>query len=209
MKTAAAAIAGALMGLGCSFLLQHFVGEHPVPRAQESVRAPVVGEIHDDHAKALMEASTRMAEDLSRRVEQLERASALFSPTRPASPPPEEDPEEVKLRYRDEHASKVAAMASERVDRPWARETERTIDASLRQQLSGKGDFNVLHVECRSRSCLAEVEFGNYSEAERNLQTLLLPPPSNTGCASDVWMDRPEDPTAKLRTTVLYECARD
>jgi len=142
------------------------------------------------------------------RLERLERMASRVEPPATVPAPPPESAEEALRRHAEEHHAKWIAHERETIDNRWAGPTERKLDAQL-SSMAGAGNFKVTHLDCRSRSCAAELEFGSYDDYQRQWPHLLHSAAADTRCGTEIWLAPPSDPLMAQAPTMIFECERD
>ncbi len=162
-----------------------FVGAAVVVLAEnheKTVVAPLT--VVDDRVGASSAAATSDNSVLERRVAELEdrvRLSQMQPPQRAADPlpaPPSEallsDREAATQREIDDHKKLIAQHAAEPRDTAWAASEERDVHAKLVALSSAMNQAFVLRsVDCRTASCVAELEWANQDVAKAHLRSLL------------------------------------
>ena len=94
------------------------------------------------------------------------------------------------------------------VDPSWAPRASRALREDF-ERFGHEDRFRLRAVDCRTDSCVADVEFPSYGAAQTSWGTVLHLPRTDN-CATTVVLDHdPEDATAPYRSRVLYSrCVR-
>ena len=71
-----------------------------------------------------------------------------------------------------EFEERIAAHTTEQLDSAWAAKTSNRIYQTL-EALQQEGGFTLIDVDCRSRTCLAQIQWKNFSAAVQNFNKLL------------------------------------
>lgn len=121
--------------------------------------------------------------------------------------PPDLSPEAVRERLHSLSADRRARHQNEPVDAAWARVAEPGLQADLAQlaRSDGGAAFVVQGVECRTRSCAAELRFPSYGSADATASRLLHEPYSQP-CARTVFVPEPDDANAPYALTLYFQC---
>jgi hypothetical protein len=107
--------------------------------------------------------------------------------------------------FREEHHRQhLAHHSKEPRDAAWADRTEQEIGTKL-ALLSERSDYDVLRLECRSRTCSCELGWPDYPTAvstyARVLQQLNI-----AGCGQEILLSPPPDPLQSYQATMLFAC---
>jgi hypothetical protein len=180
------ALAGVVAGLGGALL----VGAWSGPRAA----TVTVRELE----------ATPVAPEVVRVIHERAPGDAIVAP-------PEREPVEAEapaVTAAERHAALAAAHARETLDPVWAGATGAGIDEGLRAA-AGDGAFTVVGVDCRERTCVAELEWPDFATAAARWPEALHAP-VRASCATGVLLDPPADGAAAgpYRASVIYECGR-
>jgi len=103
------------------------------------------------------------------------------------------------------HDDAIAAHWQEPTDDRWAPEMTQTLRREL-TELTRKGEFSVVRVDCRSESCVAIIEWPNYQRAMKNWN-LVLQVPRSAPCGVEAALQDPIDPKARYQTSVFFKCS--
>jgi hypothetical protein len=114
--------------------------------------------------------------------------------------PPSQSDDEVGQGTRDQIAYVDAMFSNEPSDPRWARESERTIEAGLRERV---GDSSVESVECRETLCKARVTHVDEAGFQGFVQRAFGPPRYWTGSVASL-RDKEPGADGKIRNTIFY-----
>jgi hypothetical protein len=104
-----------------------------------------------------------------------------------------------------QHDDSIATHWQEPMDGAWARKAQSSFKDEL-SALQSDGHFRLENVDCRSRSCIADVRFDNYFQASTQWQRIVHARYTEP-CSKEVVNDAPTDPAAPYKTTVVFDCA--
>lgn len=191
----AGAVSGVVAAVTVSFLLARAENDADKKRAAQPAEATTV-------VKYVVTQGAQVPGDLER-----------VSP--PADPIPSDkeadegdwpDPSEDQPRMEDVIATRIAGLASEQVDSRWAPAARLSFQDDL-STLGAQIGASVVDVDCRTKGCVATVEWQNYAEAKKTW-TRILHEPYKENCAVSMSVEPPGDPNAaSYRAKVLFECA--
>lgn len=145
-------------------------------------------------------------EQLERRLAGIEARSAdSTAKESPASVPnvPAPSIEESQAMVRAEHRKALEDHRRETIDTSWARDTSEVLATALRP-LATSTDGAVVGVDCRSKTCVAEIEWTNFPAANRGWRSVLHG--DYDRCSVRVTLDDAVDPERRFRTSVLFTC---
>lgn len=172
---------------------------------------PRVRDAHDEATAARLLALERRVAELS---SQPAPQAAPAPQVAPAVPQPPgvgpETPLDVKEQERLIHETferQVATARSESIDASWADKTGRLLQDELRTLRGPEERYRVVTIDCRSHTCLAELDFQNPTEARSQIGRLV----ANTnlpGCGSTGYLDPAEDPSSHSKMRLLFDCDR-
>jgi len=118
-------------------------------------------------------------------------------------------PEEEGARRRLQHENLIDQHRAEAVSPTWAAEAQGAVVAELKS-LQAETKFSLLGVDCRSTSCLAEVEWPSINDIRRGYHSLLHARFDNLNCATEFYAPTTAAAGTPLRTTlVLSKCRSD
>ncbi len=116
------------------------------------------------------------------------------------------EPSEDEPRMEDVIAERIAGVASEQVDSTWAPAARQSFQADL-DTLSMQIGASVVDVDCRTKSCVATVEWQSYDDAKKTWKRLIHEP-YKENCAVSMSVDPPADGNAaSYQAKVLFECS--
>jgi len=161
-------------------------------------------------------ATARTSVDLSRIEAELQnlREQAIAgqaSSAAPGSPPPAPDPASMDpqaawARTTAEYRAAIDAHDKEPRDSRWAATESRVIGDDLARDVGDKTPFHLVSVDCRTTTCVADVQFDNY-RAARAWWPQVLNGRRVPGCGVQVVLDKtPDDPEQAYHTGVLFDC---
>lgn len=104
---------------------------------------------------------------------------------------------------RERHRSALAQHDGEPADPSWAQEMSSFIRRRLVAAAAG-GGFKVLGVDCRSRTCVASVDWESASAAYGKWQAVVQG--NYERCGVEVVLDEPVAAQARFGTKVLFPC---
>lgn len=183
----------------------------PHSSAQPAPSAPAQ---HDDATSARLLALERRVTELSARPAlapapaPVSAPQAQPAPTRepnmdPLPPDPKAQEEMVHVAFEQQ----VEAAMHDPVDAAWANTAGRTLHDEL-QSLRGNDErYRIVRVDCRTRTCLAELDFTNFADARSQLGRLVVET-NLEGCASTGHIDPTEDPASRSKMRLLFDCNR-
>jgi hypothetical protein len=152
-----------------------------------------------------LDARLRALESRVERPED-EPTEAAAADERSAIPSIEKRNENSRLA-EERFSQMVATHERSPVDAAWASTASRTYQGDLDER-QRRFNFRAGPVECRSSSCVAEVEWDSYAEAQRTFHTLVGFPTEMT-CQSHISIPEPEDMTLVYKSKVLFTNCRD
>ena len=161
-----------------------FVGAAVVVLVEAHGKAVAPPRVVDDLVRASPAPASSDNSLLERRVAELEdrvRLSQTQAPQRAVDAPPAPQPEALlsereaaTQREIDDHKKLIAQHAAEPRDTAWAASEERDVHAKLVALSSAMNRAFVLRsVDCRTASCVAELEWPNQDVAKTHLRSLL------------------------------------
>lgn len=143
-------------------------------------------------------------EDLRRRVEVLEDAR---TPTVP--PPPSLPPADVAAMRREavrRHDEAIRAHEREGYDPAWSRSSSQTLQGNLDTLAKDRGlGFKVLDVDCRTTTCVGNLEWGSYGRAVSEWQSVLNHA-YDVNCAREVTVGDPPESEGPFVVRVVFDC---
>lgn len=180
------------------------------PSAQPALQAQPAP--HDDATAARLLALERRVMELSARptpapapvpAPQAQPTPAREPDMDPLPPDPKAQEEMVHVAFEQQ----VEASMRDPVDAAWANTAGRTLHDEL-QSLRGNDErYKIVRVDCRTRTCLAELDFTNFADARSQLGRLVVET-NLEGCASTGHIDPTEDPASRSKMRLLFDCNR-
>lgn len=201
-------VAGIAWSLGPSHGVATVASSPPTPEPVAVTVSPAA------HGGA---ADTERLRQLERQVEQLSQRLGAEEAARANVPPAPLPPTPESIAQRREAGlalfeMKVDAYQQERVDAAWAEPARKSLEASmgtLLQELPAERRGHLLSVDCRTRSCLATLEFPNFAAAKDQFPRF-VEHGYDVPCGRTTVLDDVEDPAAPMKVRVVFdECARD
>ncbi len=122
--------------------------------------------------------------------------------TRDAEPPPP-SPEEAGRERHEKREDAIASHWQEPVDRAWSAEFTSTFDREL-SGFAEAGHFSVEKIDCRSSTCVADIEFKNYAEARTGWSKITPTDHGGHPFTVDIEVQPPDDPNVPYTATILY-----
>jgi hypothetical protein len=153
--------------------------------------------------------SDRRIEQLERRLAEMEaRAASAVRQEVPVSDPaaPAMTTEQRKELHRAEHRRALEDHARESLDPAWARATTVALTTALRP-IAARSEAAVVSVDCRSATCVADLEWPNLPTAARGWRPVLEG--DYDRCSVRVTLDDAVDPKQRFRTRVLFTCPHE
>ncbi len=114
------------------------------------------------------------------------------------------DEDEARARAEEEFGEYVEQHEDEPVDPDWAAEANAAFSDGI-ERLGESHDFELVSLECRSSSCLAQVEWPTQTAAQSHWGALLHEP-YGMNCSRGVLVSQPEEPGGTTSARVLFEC---
>ncbi len=197
------AVAGALCGLLAARVYtsfpQHTASTPAATSSEESTREP---------PRVIQIPVPQPAVDLTSveaRLARLESANSRLSSVAPT--PPEERPTGEEATARGEAAAigRLRDHDQEPMDVAWATRTTGGFETDL-QRIGHDQSLQVERVDCRSRTCLAFVQWPRYQDAQRSMSALLHADFA-ANCTRTVFFP-PPDPSAQgsYRARIDFNC---
>jgi hypothetical protein len=104
-----------------------------------------------------------------------------------------------------EFEARIAAHATEQLDDTWAVQTSNGIYQTL-QALEQEGGFTLLDVDCKSRTCLAWIQWNNLPAAQQNFDKLLTAD-FGASCLTEIlFRSPPTDLSVKYEEIMYFRC---
>lgn len=127
------------------------------------------------------------------------------SPQDEPHPPTPEDIEAQRGQLLSKHQEAIENHRREPVDSSWSRSTSELFTSDI-ESLAEKADLKLIEVDCKSRSCLATVEWKSFSEAQSNYSALLHHSYA-ANCSREILLPEPDDLAAPYQATAVFDCA--
>ena len=119
-----------------------------------------------------------------------------------SSPPDAEADRAALIREFEE---RIAAHETEQPDDAWAVQTSNDIHQTL-QALEQEGGFTLLEVDCKSRTCLAWIQWDNLPAAQQNFGKLLTAD-FGASCYTEILLrSPPTDISTKYEEVMYFRC---
>jgi hypothetical protein len=119
-----------------------------------------------------------------------------------SSPPDAAADRAALIREFEEH---IAAHETEKPDDAWAVQTSNRIHQTLKA-LEQEGRFTLLKVDCKSRTCLAWIQWGNLPAAQGNFDKLLMAD-FGVRCFTEILLrSPPTDLSVKYEEVMYLRC---
>lgn len=112
-----------------------------------------------------------------------------------------------EIDHKARHFRSIMEHDAEPVDGTWSGQATTELTNAL-HEIGVKGGFRVAQVDCRSKSCVATIEWPNYAAASAAWGEILVHQ-YRLPCRTSVYLEDPIDVTPPYRTAVVYECPRD
>jgi hypothetical protein len=199
----ASILGGAIAGAGSSLLfIRLSAGSAPPPPVSspsENRTFPIPGTVSPlGEAQSPPGSAAR-----DERVGSLEnRITQLEDQKQPPAPP--QDIARDQAKNFAAHAASIEAHRRDKVDPGWARDVERAYNDDL-QAISRDSQFRLLNVNCRTTSCIAELEFANFNIANQNWSKVLHRR-YKTACGTEISIPPTDKPDEPYRATVVFDC---
>lgn len=196
-------LAGAIGILSMSLVLFGLRSSRPPSSGHQEAHA-----LADAPGTSLVESRDHLTDDriarMQRRLDELEaRAQHPARDEGAAESQPERPLAEEKAEHLARHRKALDDHLLEPFDPAWASSTAKTIQEGL-QGIAASGHLTALKPDCRSRTCVATVQWPSAAAAYQGWNALLNPNYGN--CGVEVVLDDPSDPAAMFRTQVLFNC---
>jgi len=140
---------------------------------------------------------------LEQRVAELASRAEAVPPT-PSAPPPRPDPEELKRALLEQQLLRLDAHQRQSIHPTWSSEATRAFSADFSALTQGQ-PFTVRAIDCRSTSCIANVQWPSYAEAAASYQVLLHHSYA-MDCMRSLLLPDPEDPERAYEASLILEC---
>jgi hypothetical protein len=213
---APAAIAWIALGLTAgaviALLAPGLARSEPIQPAGGVTAAPPVGAgAKEPGAPGRSDANAQRAID--RRLAALEeRATQSAVPPEPSAgadsptegPEPPLSPEAIREQIEGMVARQTEAHEREGIDPAWAGKVNGLVSADL-DQMAGAGHFRAVHVDCRTTSCMAVLEWERFDQARESMEAIARFP-YQANCARALSTPEPDDPAAPYQARLFLRC---
>lgn len=204
-------MAGAGGGVSISLFLLQREPPPPVKSSPSSVslRATSADSLPPPKAPAHQEAGDIQGarlHELEKRLAAIETAvdgGAL--PQDEPHPPTPEEIEAQKARLLSNHQEAIEKHRREPVDSSWSRSTTELFTSDI-ESLEEKADLKLISVDCKTRSCIATIEWKSFNEAQSNYGAILHHPYA-ANCSREILLPEPDEPADPYQVTVVFDCA--
>jgi hypothetical protein len=201
---AIAGLCGAAMAIAVTLVLQRDSSEaqgapRAVPSSASTSGNDETVEIGKRKLWALQRPFDRSEEGLQNQSNPADPGAATTG--EPASGNPVDKPLDGNL----EHQRRIDSHWQEPLDSAWSASTETTISDEL-TAFADKSGFTLENVRCRSKSCLAELKWANYSEARSHWADVIQHRYEKSNCAREVFIPETAEPDRPYSATVVFEC---
>jgi hypothetical protein len=116
---------------------------------------------------------------------------------------PAAEPSISPLEQQQRH---LAAFAQAKREPKWSEPAETAIRAYFKAISKQGARARVLQVECRSRACLAELQWDNLEQARADSRKIaMIVAPALSGCTSEIYLP-PSDASPYRASLTLTEC---
>jgi hypothetical protein len=146
-----------------------------------------------------VQVPNQQVQDLQKRIADLEARAG--SQEQPAVPP--SDPAVEAAVERERHRVALDEHAREPANPSWAQQMATVVDRGLKER-AAKGGFDVTDVDCRSRTCVASVEWKSAADAYHQWKQILGA--DYGSCGVEVVLDEDRGSSGRFGTKVLFPC---
>ncbi len=144
----------------------------------------------------------RRLDDLEAQMRDLAKTRAQFDA---GAPPTAEEREAAVARFARDFDREVAVHQSEPRDNAWATPKERAISGTIERMAAKPGAaFSLVAVDCRTTSCVAQLQWPSEGAARAGLHDLLNSS-GDIGCARQISLP-PASGAAEYRASMLIDC---
>ena len=151
-------------------------------------------------------------EELQNLRERLTRLEAIRPEPSSVGPGPESssagrvDPAEAMQERTARHAGFLDAHNRESQDPKWSASAQHAISARLSELVSGSGG-NILAVDCRTTTCVADIEWPSFDAANAGgFRKLAQQAFYEENCYRELWADFATDPKASYSVKLVFNC---
>jgi hypothetical protein len=203
LRTLGGVLVGAVGGVLVAVAAQHSAGK---PAITSHV---LVDQRQEPAAEVVPSPPTRMPlpspnETVSAVGVQLPRAK-LAEPPSIRQSVDDLDPAAYQEALVSDHLAAIAAHDREGLDSSWARASEASLKNDLVPLAQARG-FDVMSLDCRTKTCVAHLQFASFADAQTKWQSVLNMQ-NHAGCGTEVTLDVPTDPLARYDLSTVYDCS--
>lgn len=201
LQVPVAALIGALTGIVAMVLVQSHLGPAP---AQPSPQGPAAFEVRPP---ALPPADPTTDRRLRALEMQLREPSSSGTAKEDAPPRPvEQDKHAAADHARQVFAQRLADHEASTRDAHWAAPKEHAIAEAMGQLASdGHQSFSVVHVDCRTTTCVARLQWPDEATAHAEIRNLMQN--ADVDCARTVTLPVASSATGSYQASLLFDCA--
>jgi hypothetical protein len=191
MKTFLSSMLGAVVGVAVALALPRLSHQAAQPPAQA---APAVDRVL--HVERVLEERHPTSP-----VVVAPRPETEAAPARPSF-------DELLASDARAHDALVARVQAETVDVAWSAQVAPALAQEL-GQMGGQAAFDLVGIECRTRACIATLQWPSREEAVASARTLAMNPFRAANCARTVFLPEDSDGHDSYRATVTFhDCQR-
>lgn len=121
-----------------------------------------------------------------------------------SSTPVDQEPIEDDVQATQHFEQQIDRHRTEPIDAGWSKTTARSLAKDL-GSLGEKASFEVVDIDCRRTTCVAELEWPSYAQANSDV-TRILAKVYEINCGMGLSVPEPKDRNAPYRATVLFDC---
>lgn len=209
--TAALVLAGGIAGSAFSFA----VGEHSSSKSRLEKKAEAAQQAPPptyvpNTTSAVLTQQWQLAglDDRLKRLElEREKKTPADSPEEASADVPPMSPEEARAFHERTFNEQLSAHSRQQVDSGWAPAMRTQLSREL-EPLQSTSGFRLGDIDCRSTTCVAQVEWPTYADAMAHYSTLLQSA-FKEPCSKTIVLPEPADPGVPYSAKTLFECARE
>ncbi|WP_437963151.1 hypothetical protein WMF04_25780 [Sorangium sp. So ce260] len=149
--------------------------------------------------------------DIERRLSHLEERAedpgggGEGAPSSDAPAPRTETREERLARATEWHRSRLEAHRTQPTDAAWSTQAARSLQDGLHAVRGSSESFDVVSVDCKTTLCVATLDWADHGHA-RGASTRVLHHHYEPNCGVELFTPDPEDPGARYRSRVVFDC---
>jgi hypothetical protein len=186
----------------------------PAPLPAVSTEVPAVPAPRAQLPSETSAAPAARMPALERRPVQLAARPTAAPQALPAQEPPQEnappalqpDMKEQMRRVHEAFEQQVSAALREPSDALWSSRAGAALQGEL-LSLRKEDTYQVSRIDCRTHSCVAELNFPRHADARTSLSRLVINA-NMPGCSSTGHIDPSDDPSSPSRMRLLFDCDR-